>query len=232
MMQRMVGGGAWQHVAIIAPCSYMRAGLSALMAAMTPAPTVRMWPSVAAWLQDAACVTGQRVSLDARLLLRLPERLGPLLEALEFLRMYLRRQSQEGRRSLRGILLLTDVPKSWLYDTLRRLVKQESSLEGILVLPACSQPSSIARALAGRIPSALLTAPGGRCLLSGLCRTEVRILVGFLVYGVSIQAQAHLSGVSPKTCYSQRQSAMKKFGVLSALRLARWGAREWQRVQY
>ncbi|MBS3894858.1 MULTISPECIES: hypothetical protein [Serratia] len=165
------------------------------------------------------------------LVFRLPTALAPLLDAVSFLSCLLRQPAQSlltGHRPEGRVVLLTDLSPFWLYDTLRNVLPEEALLS-VRVLPARARPHQVRAALtrpasaAQLVHQALRTPSVKRS--RGLTASEVNVLRLLLVNDFPIAAQARMRGMSAKTLYSQRLSAMRKLGVRTLSDLLRWGVR-------
>lgn len=166
------------------------------------------------------------------LVYRLPTALPPLMDAVCFLRRFLNQHAQStqpGRRPWVRVVLLTDLPPFWLYDTLRSVLSQEASMLSVSVLPARCQPQQLRAVLTRAWPGTLLVQQALNTptvkRTRGLSAGEVNVLRHLLVDDITIAAQARQGGRSAKTLYSQRLSAMRKLGVSSLCGLLRWGVR-------
>lgn len=212
---------------VIDPCAYARQGLATLVAERCGGAVLSL-DTGAAYLR---LPRADRVRPVSVLVLRLPTALAPLLDAVGFLGRFLSQPAQRllaGRRTEGRVVLLTDLSSFWLYDTLRSVLPEEALLS-VSVLPARARPQQVRAALMGSVPGTQLV---HRALKMptlkrprGLSAGEINVLRLLLVNDFSIAAQARLTGVSAKTLYSQRLSAMRKLGVRTLSGLLRWGVR-------
>ncbi|AMH00557.2 hypothetical protein AL485_16035 [Serratia liquefaciens] len=219
---------ATPHACVIDACAFARSGLTSLVAEQIVGAVLPL-DCGAAYLQLSPAERARPVNV---LVYRLPTALAPLLDAVSFLRRFLNQHAQStepGQRPWVRVFLLTDLPPFWLYDTLRSGLYQEEALLSVSVLPARSQPQQVRAVLMCALPGTQLVhlalkAPTVK-RPRGLNAGEVSVLRHLLVEDITIAAQAKLKGISPKTLYSQRLSAMRKLGVRSLSGLFRWGVR-------
>lgn len=209
-------------VCIVEPCSFSRLGLASLAGGRN----VVALASGSDWLSLPLC---QRVRPVSVLVYRLQEALAPLMDGLDFLRDFLT-QSQRWADPPR-VLLLSDVPPYWLYNTLNGLMGKQGGGHLVSVISAHSTTAQVVTALKKNNRAALLINQAGlvpsSCRRSGLTAGEVGVLRDLLAWGISILQQARWAGVSPKTRYSQQHCAMRKLGVRALVGLVRWDVRDW-----
>ncbi|CAI1210790.1 helix-turn-helix domain-containing protein [Serratia proteamaculans] len=216
------------YACVIDPCAFAREGIVSLMTE-EGGGEVSSLDSGTAYLQLPLDERLRPVSL---LVYRLPTALPPLLEALCFLRRFLTLHLQDaptGRRPQTRVVVLTDLPPFWLYDTLRSPLHPKGALLSVSVLPAHCRPQQLRTVLAGMEAHALLAplalkTPTWR-RTRGLNAGELDVLRRSLVDKLTIADQARLGRKGVKTLYSQRLSAMRKLGVRSLSGLLRWSVR-------
>lgn len=215
------------HACVIDHCVFGRAGMASLVAEGY-AGEVSSLSSGLAYQQLPLAEQMRPVSL---LVYRLPTTLLPLLEAVCFLRAFLtpREEGLAGPRPRTRVIVLTDLPSFWLYDTLRSAWLQDEALLSVSVLPAYCRPQQLRTVLTGMLPNALLVHQALKTPVlrraRGLSTGEVEMLRWLLAENLSISEQAWLRKRSIKTLYSQRLSAMRKLGVRSLPCLLRWSVR-------
>ncbi|EHN8908232.1 response regulator transcription factor [Enterobacter hormaechei] len=216
------------YACVIDPCAFAREGIVSLMAE-EGAGEVSLLDSGTAYLQLPLEERLRPVSL---LVYRLPTALRPLMEALCFLRRFLTLHLQDApseRRPQTRVVVLTDLPPFWLYDTLRSPLHPTGALLSVSVLPAHCRPQQLRTVLAGMeahallVPLALATPTLRRT--RGLNAGVLDVLRSLLVDNLTIAEQARLGRKCVKTLYSQRLSAMRKLGVRTLSGLLRWSVR-------
>lgn len=231
-----VGGAAWgpgmervvgPRGCVIDPCAYARTGLVSLVSERCNGTVLSLESSLA----YQQLPQSERIQSGGVVAFRLPTALAPLLDAVTFLHRFLSQPvhgPSPGRWSVGRVVLLTDLSPFWLYDTLRSALP-EVALLSVSVLPARARPQQVRAALLCAEPrtqlvhQALKTTAVRRA--RGLSANEINVLRHLLVDDVSIAVQARIKGVSAKTLYSQRLSAMRKLGVRTLSGLLRWSVR-------
>lgn len=212
--------GQAPYSCVIDGCAYARRALVTLVAQQLGGEVVSLgspWEQ-RGWPREALMVPVQV------LVYRLPEGLGAVLDALMFLRHFLRcHPGRDGENA--HILLLTDLPACWLFGTLRNLLREEIGRHAITLLPARSSPVHVATALDSRGAGLSRAMPADRSHASRRCSLtarEAEVLHDLLHHGRSIATQAKLKCTATKTLYTQQRSAMLKLGVRTLCGLMRW----------
>lgn len=219
------GGGVLSHAIVIDRCAFAR---EAMVSLVTERYTGEVSPldSGSAYLQWPLAERLRPVSL---LVYRLPTALPSLLEAVCFLRRFLTLHQQdrpsEARPPMR-VIVLTDLPPFWLYDTLHSQQALDDALLSVSVLPAHCRPQQLRTVLSGMASHSLLVHLALKTPVlrraRGLSVGEVDVMRSLLLDNLSIVEQAQLRGRNIKTLYSQRLSAMRKLGVRTLSGLLRW----------
>lgn len=216
-----IGTMLWSaNTCILDRCAFARYGVVALVREIHNSKCVE-------FSEHTQIIGGSFGFPPVALIYRLPEKMAGVLDALLFLRSFLNSTPVwDGGRN--PIVVMTDWPAHWLYGTLCCLVLRDKHMRHIYALPARSSLEQIKAVLMGKGGDWQLQHLAAQVPLTqrdSLTVREVEVLRDLLYLGRSIQLQARLKGVSPKTLYTQQRSAMRKLGVSSLVGVIRWRGR-------